>query len=197
MGPLRNSRRERFCLAIMEGMTQADAYLKAGFKNSNSCRANAARLIATDSVRNRIGELKAEAAASSQVTTESLIRELEEVRKHASSDAQWGSAVKAILGKASLAGITEQRIRVTHETSEPPPDANAETIAQWAADNWEGVEELTSGQKREFGVFLRGVLDQISNFLASLRAANAKPVPQISPPARPQVEIERKRLGLR
>lgn len=44
----------------------------------------------------------------------------------------------------------------------------------------------------EFGRVLQGAFDSIRNFLTPLVA---KPVPVISPPV-PQIELERRRLGL-
>src|SRR5262249_22036423 len=114
MGPLKNVRRERFCLALAEGLSQAAAYQRAGYKQTASCAANAARLIAIDSVKVRLAELKAEAAASSQITVQSLLAELEHARKRADSLDQLAASVKAIQVKAQIAGISEQRIKVTH-----------------------------------------------------------------------------------
>jgi hypothetical protein len=189
---LSNPRHERFAQALFEGEPASAAYTRAGYAANDG---NAIRLKGNEKVQARLAELQEATAASIQVSVEGLIAELEAVRRSATSDAEWGSVIKSIEAKGKLSGLFEQKITVRHETREPPPDASAEDIAQWAAANWEGVAELTPGQKREFGVFLHGVLDQISNFLASLKASNAK---QINPPqSQPQIiEHERRRLGL-
>jgi hypothetical protein len=194
MGPLKNARRERFCLALAEGMSQAAAYVRAGYKETASSNANAARLIAIDSVAARLAELKAEAAANSKITAESLIKELEHARQRADSLDQIAASVAAIKTKAMIAGISEQRIRVTHERPEPP-ETTVEDIAAWAAAHWElGSVQLNEMQKREFGLLMRDVIAKIEDFLSPIRAANAKTVPALSPPQ--IIEHERRRLGL-
>ena len=50
MPPLRNARRERFCLGLSEGKTATEAYETAGYK---PCRKNASRLTTSDDIRAR------------------------------------------------------------------------------------------------------------------------------------------------
>jgi hypothetical protein len=193
MPPLINPRHERFCQALFEGEPASTAYAKAGYAPNDG---NAIRLKGNDRIKARLAELQEAAAASTQVTVQSLIAELEAVRKHASDDAQWGSACKAILGKASIAGLSAQHIKVSHEYHDCP-DTTVEAIAAWTAANWElGSVQLNEMQKREFGLLMRDVVAKIEDFLAPIRAASAKTVPAISPP-KPISETERRRsLGL-
>jgi len=195
MGPLKNVRRERFCLALAEGMSQAAAYRRAGYKESASSNANAARLIAIDSVAARAGELKAEAATRNQITVESLARELEHARQRADSLDQIAASVAAIKIKAQIAGISEQRIRVSYVDESFNDCDSLESVVARFADLYEsqGIE-LDEKQRMEFGRIVRDAIASVDNFLAPFKAKAVASVPQIRAPMH---EIERKRLGLR
>jgi phage terminase small subunit len=101
MSPLRNTRREKFCLALAEGKSAHEAYTLAGYK---PCRQNAARLMTFDDIKARVAEIQAENAKKSEVTVQSLLNELEDARCQAMTKDQMAAACKAIMGKAQLAG---------------------------------------------------------------------------------------------
>jgi phage terminase small subunit len=189
MPPLINPRHERFSQALFEGKSANRAYEEAGYRPHDG---NAIRLRGNERVKARLAELQEAAAESSQVTASSLLRELEEARLKASSLEQYGTVVKAIVAKASIAGISEQRIHVTHETLQAP-DGTVEDIAEWMAWVYEDHKvRLTEAQKSEFVALLLDWHAAIQNFLAPLKAK------QINPPQSPAqvIEHERKRLGL-
>lgn len=72
--PLANARHERFAQLVVSGLPQSRAYIEAGYHGSESAaRANAARLIATDSVASRVAELRAPAVAIAQAHAEEAI----------------------------------------------------------------------------------------------------------------------------
>jgi hypothetical protein len=106
MGPLRNPKHEKYCQLLFEGQPQNAAYEAAGYRFHEG---NASRLRSNEQVIARLTELQTAAAESTQVTVESLVRELEEVRKRATSDAQWGSVVKSIEAKGKLSGLFETK----------------------------------------------------------------------------------------
>jgi len=60
--PLRNTRWERFCLALAQGRTADESYEIAGYKPN---RGNAARLNATECIRERVTALQQAVAAES------------------------------------------------------------------------------------------------------------------------------------
>lgn len=70
---LKNKRHEKFALNIFKGMTQRDAYVEAGFKRRGD-RANSTRLIANDSIWDRIQELHKMAESDAVMS----VREVEE-----------------------------------------------------------------------------------------------------------------------
>ncbi len=59
MPALTNGKWEAFCLGIIAGKSQQDAYKDAGFA-PHAARFNAARLITRDNIRSRVAELRAE-----------------------------------------------------------------------------------------------------------------------------------------
>jgi hypothetical protein len=60
------------------------------------------------------------------ITIESLIGELEEARQHATGKNQFAAAIKAILGKAQLAGLLVERSKV--EVSNANPFAGLDSV---------------------------------------------------------------------
>jgi phage terminase small subunit len=120
-GPLKNARHEAFVRGLLEGKSATDAHEQAGFIHDD---ANAARLKANPKVQERLAELQAEIAETSKVTVDGLIGELEDARKKASSSSQFSTAVRAVLGKAQLAGllIEKKEVQVTDNSFEHMSD---------------------------------------------------------------------------
>ena len=190
MGPLRNSRHERFAQALFEGQSADEAYVTAGYSEN---RGNASRLKAKESVSMRVADLQSEAAKSSEVSVASLLAELEDARRRGLELSQIGSVVKSIEAKAKVSGRLVQRLEVTDRTPEPPNDASVEDIARWFSWHHEDYRvRLTDEQAVEFGRLMSDAFDSIRNFLAPLAA---KPVPAL--PVQVDMEtVERRRLGL-
>jgi phage terminase small subunit len=127
-GPLRNPRHERFVQALLEGQDATAAYQEAGYAADDG---NAARLKANTAVQARLAELQAEIAETSKVTVDGLIGELEDARKKASSSSQFSTAVRAVLGKAQLAGllIEKKEVQVTDNSFEHMSDPREIALA--------------------------------------------------------------------
>lgn len=102
MPVLKNPRHEAFAQALAEQKTADEAFVIAGFKPS---RGNASRLKAKDSVRARVAELLEKRSRKSDVTVESLARELDEAREIAIKEGQSAAAVSATMSKAKLFGL--------------------------------------------------------------------------------------------
>lgn len=84
---------EAFCRYVVEGMSQTDAYEKAGYKgNRKSLQDNAARLIGTDRIQSRIAELRQNASEGAEVTLEWLIRESVDLYRQAKKEGAHAAA---------------------------------------------------------------------------------------------------------
>jgi phage terminase small subunit len=127
-GPLRNPRHEKFVAGLLEGKSALDAYEDAGYVADD---ANSSRLKSNPAVMARLAELQAEIAETSKVTVDGLIGELEDARKKASSSSQFSTAVRAVLGKAQLAGllIEKKEVQVTDNSFEQMSDPRQIALA--------------------------------------------------------------------
>ncbi|HET8705535.1 MAG TPA: hypothetical protein VFM46_04450 [Pseudomonadales bacterium] len=114
MGPLKNTRHERFALGLAEGLCACESYEAAGYKAN---RGNACRLKANESIQSRVLELQQAAAKDTKVTVESLIAELELARTKATDLNQFSAAVRATGEKIKLSGLATTKL----EISEPSP----------------------------------------------------------------------------
>ncbi len=92
MGKL-SEQQEKFCRNIVEGMSQTEAYAKAGYKGAGKQLGdNASRLIANDRVAARIAEMRQKAAENTQIDAEWLLRESVDTYKAAREDGAHGPA---------------------------------------------------------------------------------------------------------
>src|SRR5262245_45762442 len=110
MGPLSNSRHERFAQSLFEGKSADESYVLAGYSEN---RGNAARLKANESISRRLAELQEAAAKSSEVTVQSLLAELQTVCERAGALNQWGTVVKSVAEKAKISGLLTTKIEIT------------------------------------------------------------------------------------
>lgn len=109
-----NEQQERFCRAIVEGMSGNEAYVEAGYKVSNdaTARANASRLLSNANICERIAELRKPIAAQTSVTLAWLIQQAQEVLVAAKADASHAASIAAIKELGILSGERiEQSIR--------------------------------------------------------------------------------------
>jgi len=116
MPPLKNVRHEQFVQLLLQGKDATDAHEEVGFQRDSG---NAARLRRNPKVAARLRELQDEIAAKVPISIESLIGELEEARQHATGKNQFAAAIKAILGKAQLAGLLVERSKVEVSAGDP------------------------------------------------------------------------------
>src|SRR6516162_4224236 len=109
--PLASFRQERFAQELAMGRSQGEAYALSGYRLSTvgARDANASRLLRNDKVAGRVAELRAEAAASTAITVESLIREAADIQRAATADGNHSAAIAAVVTKAKLAGLWIER----------------------------------------------------------------------------------------
>jgi phage terminase small subunit len=146
-------RQRQFALGLLEGHTQEEAYRRAGYKPH---RSNACRLIANDSrVRKFIKERQREAMKRSDITTDTLLAQLEEARQNAKALKQPASEVSAIKLTAQLCGLLTDK----HEVATKPVDKmNMEEVTaalkeamgdELAEELLRAMKETQSKEKRE------------------------------------------------
>ena len=80
MAPLRNTKHELFAQGLAEGKSMTEAYRAAGYKPN---RSHASRLVAKGNIKGRVAELQDAAAAETQITIESLIKEAADIQERA------------------------------------------------------------------------------------------------------------------
>jgi hypothetical protein len=122
MAPLRNTKHEHFAHELAEGKSIIEAYRAAGYKPN---RSHASRLVAKGNIKERVAELQDAAAAETQITIESLIKEAADIQERATKAGQCSAAIAALIAKAKLAGRwidrTEQRnTNVQYVVSDKP-----------------------------------------------------------------------------
>ena len=142
MPVLDNPRHERFAQEVAQGTSQREAYKRAGYESKSAAAADAAasRLIRDGKVLMRIKEIQTVGARKAEVTTESILQELEDARVLAMSLNQPNAAVAASMGKAKVAGKIVQR----HEHGQPGAFAelNDEELQQAILEQTRELAEL-------------------------------------------------------
>jgi len=117
MAPLKNQRHELFANLIVQapksGMSNTACYRASGYTaEGNAAEVAASRLLSSDKVRLRIGELTAPVVKKTRATVETLAAQLDEVFAGASGDRQWGAAGSAAALKAKLLGFMRDKLEV-------------------------------------------------------------------------------------
>jgi phage terminase small subunit len=146
-------RQRLFAFGLLEGHTQEEAYRRAGYKPH---RSNACRLITNDNrVREFIRERQREAMKRSDITTDTLLAQLEEARQNAKALKQPASEVSAIKLTAQLCGLLTDK----HEVATKPVEKmNMEEVSaalkeamgdDLAEELLRAMKETQSKEKRE------------------------------------------------
>lgn len=113
------AKQDAFARDVFEGINATDAYRNNyNTKNmsDNTIWKEASKLLHDPKVAPRIAELQAEAAKASQVTVESITKELEEARELARGEGHSATMVSASLGKAKVNGLLVDKVeaKVNH-----------------------------------------------------------------------------------
>jgi hypothetical protein len=132
MPVLKNPRHERFAQIMAEGKTCVDAYQLAGFKrdDGNSSRLLSARPEIQARFQELIGKLEARAAKRHEITTDSLVAEIEEAASWARRKRDSRAYVDAVKHKAILSGkwIEKTAVGTPSEFAEIEAMSRAELI---------------------------------------------------------------------
>jgi phage terminase small subunit len=127
MGALRNQRHETFCQGVAKGLSQAEAFRRAGYSPAGAS-GHASRLVSTGSVRARIQELRAQAARRNRIDVDSLTAMLQEIHEKAVELRQMGAAISAIWQIAKLHGLATQKAEVKVSVLDDLDDGERESL---------------------------------------------------------------------
>lgn len=113
---------EKFCRVFVETGNASEAYrqsYKSDRKNANTVAVDASRLLDKPNVNRRIAMLRETHAKRHNVTVDSLVAELEQIKQIALSaeTPQSSAAVAAVMGKAKLTGLDKQLIEMSGSLS--------------------------------------------------------------------------------
>lgn len=142
-----NAKHERFCQAIISGMSQRDAYKAAGFRstNDNAIDACASRLLSTAKITSRIAELRKPAAKKARVTLDWLIEQAQEVLQAAKQDGSHAASIAAIKELGILTGErVETRQNLNQDINDTSELSRAELV-RIARAGRAGTAEAGSG----------------------------------------------------
>jgi hypothetical protein len=104
-----NPRHEKFAQELAAGKSASEAYVLAGFKKNDG---NCIRLKGNERIQSRLAELQDAAARKSEITVESICRELDEANAVAKARGQASAMVSASALRAKLAGLMVERQQV-------------------------------------------------------------------------------------
>lgn len=136
MPKLRNARHELYAQGLAKGLTQKVAYIEAGFRSTgNGIDVNANRLLKNPTVAARLAELLQKHARKVEVTVESLVAELDEMRRKAIELKQVAAGVAAIMGKAKLLGLITDKIDM--DVVRKPMREPGDYPKQMSLDEWQ------------------------------------------------------------
>lgn len=130
------ARQEAFCRSLAEGLSQYDAYQKAGYrsKGRNATDAHAARLVRNGKVASRVAELKENAAKQTEKTVASLVAELDEVIVFARQCNNPSAMVAAIAQQSRLLGLEAARqLEIMHRPAPLPTKVLELSVEEWTA----------------------------------------------------------------
>ena len=158
MAPLSNIRQEKFVQGLFEGKSATQAYADAGYKPHQG---NSSRLRWYETVQGRLAELQEAACKNSEITVESLMQELEDLRAKAVSCEQYAAGVRAVSEKIKLSGLAApERIEVkqTDFDETMSPEEILAKVAQEAGPRAAMFMSLAFGaDPKQYGIEIREI----------------------------------------
>jgi len=114
--PALTPKQETFCLGIVEGLTSAESYKRAGYqpKASDATRQQAAsRLLNSKEIAQRVFELRAPAAIQAGITLQSHLDDLQRLRNMAVKEKQFSAAITAEIARGKASGVHVEKSEQT------------------------------------------------------------------------------------
>ena len=119
---------EAFCVAYIEHGDGSKAYRDAGYAPNakpETLHKLVNRMLKRPEIQKRLGELRQAVSASSNVTLESHLAELQWLREKAASAGKYSAAVQAEMARGKVVGLYIDRVAVSGSldvTENPEPD---------------------------------------------------------------------------
>ena len=106
-------KQENFCLAYIETGNASEAYRRsfnAGKMKPETINRKAKELIDDGKISARISELRKPVIEAAQITLESHLSDLKELRDKAANDAKWGPAINAEVARGKASGLYVEKV---------------------------------------------------------------------------------------
>tara|TARA_X000001316_G_C922037_1_gene36784 strand:- start:193 stop:651 length:459 start_codon:yes stop_codon:yes gene_type:complete len=119
-----SEQQEKFCRNVVEGMSQTDAYIAAGYKvkSNDVAKVNASRLLTNANVADRIAELRQKAVERTEVTLEWLVEEAVSTYRAAREDSAHAAATGALKEVGILTGLRVEKSERTNRNIQDVED---------------------------------------------------------------------------
>jgi hypothetical protein len=169
-GPLENNRHELFALALASGESASSAFIKAGYQPNDG---NCIRLKQNPKVQERLAELQAEAAKSTQISIQSICAELDAANEVAKKNGQADALVSAATLRAKLAGLLTEKVKAEVEVSNVNKyDGKdiAKIAAMVASDLVDSYDGLSEADLVQLGLKLEEYTETVRQFIRGCRA---------------------------
>ena len=117
------AKQEAFCLAFLETGNATESYRRAGYsagmadKTANEA---ASRLLKNSKVAARLAELRAPAAEKAQITLDSHLAELADLRDKAKEARQFSAAIAAEIARGKASGVHIEKTEATVTSKQLP-----------------------------------------------------------------------------
>jgi phage terminase small subunit len=115
-------KQEAFCLAYMETGNASEAYRRsysAGKMSAVSVNRKAKELLDNGKIAARVAELRKPAVEAAQMTLETHLRDLEELRDKAAKEGKYGPAVQAEIARGKASGLYVEKTELTGKDGGP------------------------------------------------------------------------------
>lgn len=106
-------KQENFCLAYIETGNASEAYRRsfnAVKMKPETINRKAKELIDDGKISARISELRKPVIEAAQITLESHLSDLKELRDKAANDAKWGPAINAEVARGKASGLYVEKV---------------------------------------------------------------------------------------
>lgn len=143
------AQQERFCQFVAQGLNQADAYRKAGYKCKDDAvaAANASRLIANAKVTDRVAELRAKVASDADITLAWLQEQAKGILAAARAAGAHAAATGALRELGILTGHRVEKRDNTIRNITDPSDATDDELRDIAFGGGKGAAAPAGGSR--------------------------------------------------